>query len=106
MHRSFLIHWQNCRYLADRINVIFQAIERQAELEELIAWAKDKKLKHPLRFYRIRLQDEEQKLASYRMRFPGLFKLCEWWRTLTVQLKGNRPRFIKGTAAKYRLVPR
>lgn len=106
MQRVLLTHYQNFRYLADRTVVILKALERQAELEELIAWAQKKRLKRPLKHYQIRLLDEEQRLAFYNIRHPKLLEFCEWLRVFRAQLKGNRSDFTKGTAAKYRLVLR
>jgi hypothetical protein len=106
MQRVLQTHYQNFRYLADRTIVILKALERQAELEELIAWAQRKRLKRPLKHFQIRLLDEEQRLAFYNMRHPKLLEFCEWLRIFRAQIKGNRSGFKRGKVSKYRLVVR
>jgi len=58
--------------LTAQIPVIWSCLGRRAELDELVEWAKRKKLPHPLRLYANRLADEEARLLRYTVLYPRL----------------------------------
>lgn len=51
-------------------------LNRRVELQRLIAWAERKKLAGPKRCYEKRLNEAEEKLLRYSLRFPGPVKLA------------------------------
>ena len=101
MKKTLTSHWHNLYYTLDRIKVIYGALERQTELEQLIKWAKRKKLTRPRKLYQLRLQDEEQRLATLGMRHPRLIAWCRCLRAAVHQIKGTST-FTKGSVAKYK----
>jgi hypothetical protein len=77
-------------------------LNRRAELERLVRWARRKGLPGPLRLYQSRLEGEEVRLARYAMQGPQLLR----WVWLLHRLKSMLfppPRYLpKGAAAAYR----
>lgn len=59
-HSAWYKFWQTLRTL-----------NRRAELQRLIRWARRKHLRGPLRVYQRRLEDEELELNRLNIRYPG-----------------------------------
>lgn len=81
---------------------ILCALNRQAELKRLAAWAERKRLPGPRKLYLFRLADEETRLMRHRFRSP---RLTAWARVAHRLhcLVNPAPRYpAKGAAAKYR----
>jgi predicted metal-dependent HD superfamily phosphohydrolase len=82
--------------------LILHSYNRRRELLRLCRWAERKRLVHPLRLYRFRLQDEEIRLSDFKMRYPQSTGFAHCIHTLNSLLFGE-PRIIrKGIGAYYR----
>lgn len=81
---------------------LVRCMHRRAELVRLIQWATRKRLPGPARCYQRRLPFEEERLATYTIREPGLAACARiayhWWSHL------NPPKRYphQGSAAGYR----
>jgi hypothetical protein len=85
-----------------RFWAIVHTLNRHTELGRLITWAERKQFRGPLRRYVQRSQQEEERMAFYAIRFPGLLKLAQGLH-LVSNLISPAPRYpSKGTAASYR----
>jgi len=74
--------------------LILHSYNRRRELIRLCRWAKRKRLSHPLRLYRFRLQDEEIRLSSYELRYPQSANFAHCIHILNALLFGE-PRSIR-----------
>jgi hypothetical protein len=86
----------------DAFWAILCTLNRHAELERLVRWAKRKRLPGPLRLYQSRLEGEEMRMARYTMRSPWLARWV-WSLHRFKALLFPPPRYLpKGAAAAYR----
>jgi hypothetical protein len=76
-------------------------LERQAELEQLIAWSQRKQLTGVRRNYQNKLIDQEQKLFRAAVRSPQLLTCARWLYSVKFLLAPT-PRYYSGYAAKYK----
>lgn len=90
------------RFSLKHIFLILRSYNRRRELIRMCRWAERKRLIHPLRLYRFRLQDEEIRLSDYKIRYPQSAGFARGIHTLNSFLFGE-PRIIrKGIGAYYR----
>lgn len=90
------------RFSLRHVFVILHSYNRRRELIRLCKWAKRKRLSHPLRLYRFRLQDEEIRLSSYELCYPQSASFARRIHIFNAILFGE-PRIIrKGIGAYYR----
>jgi hypothetical protein len=80
---------------------IYSVFERRAELQELVVWAKRKRLKGVERAYYTRLSDEERRLFQAYFHHPHLTRFAHALHVLK-RLFAPNPRYYSGYAAKYR----
>jgi hypothetical protein len=94
--------WRRCTLLWDQWCAIQGSLNRRAELEGLVRWAKRKHLLGPLRFYRLRLQDEEVRIAQFALQHRRMSIASHTMHYIASFLN---PAQIhqKGSAAKFRM---
>jgi hypothetical protein len=79
------------------------SLNRKHDLEQLIAWATQKRLARPLAHYQKLLIDEEQRLWRYQQRHSFTFAIAELAVVLSDVLNPKpKHTYFKGYAAKYR----
>ena len=89
-------------FLGETVNLI-GILKRRYELQQLIQWAKRKRLSRPRKLYQSRLQDEEFRLNRYLVCYPTMTtwtrRFYGLWRSLAL-----KPRYYRrGYATKYRI---
>lgn len=67
-----------------------RSLERIAELEQLIKWARRKRHKGVHSYYKWEMQQEEQKLFRYTIRSRLMVSAATWWQTAKQQIKPTR----------------
>ena len=97
-----MTRWYRFRQTWYQFWAIVYTLNRHAELGRLIAWAYRKQLRGPLRGYRNRRLQEEERLVRYAIHFPRLLKLARWLHRVS-NLISPAPRYpATGSAAHYR----
>jgi hypothetical protein len=85
----------------DKFWRIYSVLERRAELQELVVWAKRKRLYGVERAYNLRLSDEERRLFYAQLLHPHLTRLIHFLHALK-RLFASNPRYYSGYTVKYR----
>src|SRR5690242_4978675 len=94
--------WRNWCFACNRFNVSLGAIYRREELQGLIIWATQKNISGPLRLYKQRYQDEELRIARYKLRSPKLMEIARIAVFINKIVSSNPQYKAKGAAARYR----
>lgn len=81
---------------------VFRSLNRQAELERFICWAKRKRLTKPLTLYKMRLQDEQVRHARYTLVSPRAATFAHVIHFLTTPFRPTIHYPRRGSAAFYR----
>ena len=81
---------------------VYCALTRQAELERLLHWAKQKRLAGPCKGYQSRLEDEYRRIFTYRVRSPRLTALARLLQHFNKLLFPTPLYFPSGSAKMYR----
>jgi len=82
--------------------IIWKCLQRRSELNELICWAKRKRVPHVRQHYFSYLCDEEKRLLRYCVSQPRLTVTLRYLFWIYRHLM-DRPRYyVKGAAQKYR----
>lgn len=84
-----------------KTTLILKALHRRDELEQLIQWAKRKRLSYPLQSYRNRLADIELLINRYMLQYPNLMRWARWLHILNQAIAPSPNYYGKGSAAKY-----
>jgi hypothetical protein len=82
--------------------VILKALHQKADLEQLTAWAKRRRLKPPFKHYKTLLYEVEMKLFYKRVRFRAL----SFWAEIVfevIKTFSPSPVYKKGWAGRYSL---
>ncbi len=96
-----LTSWDRTRLGWREFWSILYAMNRQAELERLVEWARRKKLPGPLRCYESRLEDETRRVMRYTLSAPSLARWVRRVRRFN-RLVWSAPRYhAQGSAAAY-----
>ena len=82
---------------------ILNSLNRRAELQRLISWARRKHLAGPIRGYTYRLSDEESRLAHYTLISPLIARLACVFYALACLFRRTRRFYPRGSAAKYKI---
>mgnify|MGYP001275848636 CR=1 FL=1 len=88
-------YWHLIRY-------ILRNLTEQSELNELIRWAKRKKLNGPRQAYQCKLVEVEEFLAKCKEKRRALIIFCELLFTAQQILVPKQKYYTKGSAAKYK----
>lgn len=89
--------------LGGELQSIVGVLTRRQDLNELIAWAKRRRLTEVRRCYERRLEDEETRLNRYAVQRPNMTRWARMMFGLHRQLKPKPRYYRRGSAAKYRV---
>ncbi len=81
-YRFYYTRWYSYWMAFSAFRRILSKLRYQDELEELIAWAKRKRLSGPLKSYKIKLHHIERDLCTLNIRNPQLTRLARTWHFL------------------------
>jgi hypothetical protein len=91
-------------YIWHSFQAIVISLNRRTELKRLIRWAQRKQRISPLKLYKRRYQQEEERLALYRIRHPQIVAWAEVVHFIS-NLISPEPRCLpKGSASGYRII--
>lgn len=92
--------WIQCRFAWRSMDVFVDMLNSRDDLEDLIKWARRKRLTGVRRHYQQLLGETEERLLFYQLRSRRIFGLAQWVYALKQQLQPS-PAYYRGYASKY-----